>query len=299
MNFVLKEMSAYAALRAGKWRLGDLYVTTLDANDLSKCSISMLPGDSLSLIFVKAGFLALKSALGSQRLNTGSLFVSDPLTVYEHADFGSQTKLISISIPRRLLLERGFATRSFELIAANMMHPDARAVGDLIVSIVEQNGGTSLALRERQGRHLLELIATLMGNPLAVASPDKREAALSRVREYVAQHLEDCDLNTSRIATSVGISTSHLNRLFKARSTTVMRYVLSCRLDRAADLLRTRGRSKVSIGDIAYSCGFASHAHFSRVFKGRFGVSPSDYKLRVSVPESGTPSALADGPNHD
>jgi len=168
-----------------------------------------------------------------------------------------------------------------------MTNPDARAVGDLISSIVGQNGCTSLALRERQGRHLLDLIAMLVGNPLAVASPRKREVALSRARNYVAQHLEDSDLNATRIATSVGISPGHLSRLFKARSTTVMRYVWSCRLDRAADLLKSRGRSNVSIGEIAYSCGFASHAHFSRTFKERFGLSPSEYVSRVRALEPG------------
>jgi AraC-like DNA-binding protein len=240
------------------------------------------------LIFVKSGLVTIKSVLGTQRLNTGSLFISDPLAAYKYHNFDSQTELISISIPKRLLIERGFVARSFELIAAKMTNPDARAVGDLILSIAGQNGCTSLALRERQGRHLLDLIAMLVGNPLAVDSPRKREVALSRAKDYVAQHLEDCDLNATQIATSVGISRGQLSRLFKDRSTTLMRYVWSCRLERAADLLKSRGRSNVSIGEIAYSCGFASHAHFSRVFKARFGLSPSDYVSRVKVLESGS-----------
>ena len=186
----------------------------------------------------------------------------------------------------RLLLERGFVATSFEGIAVNMSNPDARAVGDLILSIVEQNGSTSLALRERQGRHLLDLVGMLVGNPLAVVSPGKRDMALSRAKNYVAQHLQDFDLNVSRIATSIGVSPSQLNRLFKTRSKTVMRYVWSCRLDRAADLLRRRGRSNVPIGEIAYSCGFTNQAHFSRVFKERFGISPSRYVSNVKAVES-------------
>jgi AraC-like DNA-binding protein len=291
MNLPLQETSDPADHRAGRWWwLGDLYVMTLDAVGLSRCHISTFPSDFLSLIFVKSGFIALKSISGLQRLNAGSLFVSDPLAVHKHHDFDNQTELISISIPKHLLLERGFVNKSFELVAADMSNPDARAVGDLILSIAGQNADTSLALRERQGRHLLDLIAMLVGNPLAVASPKKPDVALSRAKNYVAQHLEDCDLNTTRIATSVGISASHLSRLFKARSTTVMRYVWSRRLDRAADLLKSRGRSNVAIGEIAYSCGFASHAHFSRVFKERFGLSPSDYVAHVRVLESGAPS---------
>jgi AraC-like DNA-binding protein len=299
MNFSSQELSAEAALCTGTWPLGDLHLITLDAVGLSKCRISTFSSDFLCLIFVKSGFIILKSILGTQRLNAGSLFIADPLAVYKQQLFDNQTKLISISIPKRLLLERGFATKSFELIAANMLNPDARAVSDLILLIVEQNGHTSLVLRERQGRHLLDLIGMLVGNPLAVFSPSKRDVVLSRAKNYVAQHLDDTDLNASRIAKSVGVSPGHLHRLFKACSVTVMRYVLSCRLDRAADFLRSLGRSNVSIGEIAYSCGFTNHAHFSRAFKERFGMSPSDYVSRVRLVDSNASFTVGGDPGND
>ncbi|CAB3756484.1 helix-turn-helix transcriptional regulator [Paraburkholderia solisilvae] len=296
MNLASPEMSAEAVLRTGRLTLGDLNVVTLDAVGLSKHGISMFPGD-LSLIFVKSGFITLKSVSGLQRLNSECLYIANPLAIYKQQNFDSQTKLISISIPKHLFLEGGFITKSFEGIAANMSNPDARAVADLILSIVEQNGSTSLALRERQGRHLLDLVGILVGNPLAVVSPGKRDMTLLRAKNYVAQHLDDLDLNVSRIATSIGVSPSQLNRLFKDRSKTVMRYVWSCRLDRAADLLRRRDRSNISIGEIAYSCGFTNHAHFSRVFKERFGMSPSGYVSLRAVESNATFTSKEDAEN--
>jgi AraC-like DNA-binding protein len=299
MNLVLQETSAQATAITGRWQLGDLRVTTVDGVGLSQCRVSTFQGDTLTLMLVKSGFITLKLKSGSRRLNSGSLFISDSIDLYKHNNPDNKTELISISIPKRLLVERGFVTPTFELIAANMTNPDVRAVGDLVLSIAGQNGCTSLALRERQGRHLLDLIAVLVGNPLAVAGPRPREVALSRAKNYVAQHLEDHDLNAARIATSVGISLSHLGRLFKARSTTVMRYIWSCRLERAADLVKRRGQSNVSIGEIAHSCGFSSHAHFSRTFKERFGLSPSDYESRASAFESGTTFAAPGNARND
>ncbi|MDQ7979537.1 AraC family transcriptional regulator [Paraburkholderia sp. SARCC-3016] len=293
MNFARQEIRTEAALRTGEWSLGDLHVTTLDAVDLSECRLSSLPGQMLRLFFVRSGSITLTSIAGSHRLDAGSLFVAPPQAGWKRQNFYNQTKLVLISIPRRALHERGFQIKSFELVAANMSNPDARAVGQLILSIAEQSGCTSLALRARQGRHLLDLLAMVLGNPLAVISARNREVALSRAKDYVARHLEDHELSATRIATSVGISPGHLNRLFKASAMSVMRYVWACRLDRAADLLRSRGESNVSISDIAFSCGFASHAHFSRVFKARFGFSPRDYLLRVRAHKSGAHLEIA------
>jgi AraC-like DNA-binding protein len=283
MSFAPQEMRTEADSRTEGWSLGDLHVTTLDAVELSDCHAPTLPGQLLRLVFVQSGSVTFKSILGPQRLDAGSLFIAPPLAGWKQQQSDNQAKLVMVSIPRRLLVERGFPIKSLELVTANMSNPDAGAVGHLMLSIVEQSGNTSLALRARQGRHLLDLLGMVFGNPLAVASSRNREVALSRAKEYVAQHLEDLDLNVSRVASVVGVSPGHLNRLFKASSISLMRYVRSCRLDRAADLLRSRGESHVSIGEIAYSCGFASHAHFSRAFKERFGFSPKDYVSREST----------------
>jgi AraC-like DNA-binding protein len=282
MSFAPQEMRTDAAPHTGGWSLGDLHVTTLDAVELSDCHVPSLPGQLLRLFFVKSGSVTFKSILGSQRLDAGSLFIAPPLVGWKQQHSYNQAQLVMVSIPRRLLLERSLHTRSLELVTADMSNPDARAVGHLMLSIAEQSGYTSLALRARQGRHLLDLLGMVLGNPLAVVNSRNREVALSRAKEYIAQHLEDLDLNASRVASAIGVSPGHLNRLFKTSSISLMRYVRSCRLDRAADLLRSRGESNVSIGEIAYSCGFASHAHFSRAFKERFSFSPRDYVSRES-----------------
>lgn len=46
------------------------------------------------------------------------------------------------------------------------------------------------------------------------------------------------------------------------------------RLDRAAELLRTDGRS---VKEAAYATGFRSTTHFSQAFREAFGLSPSEF----------------------
>lgn len=53
------------------------------------------------------------------------------------------------------------------------------------------------------------------------------------------------------------------------------RYLIHVRLSRAASLLEN---SSLPISEIAAVCGFCDTAHFSGLFKSRFGVSPSNYR---------------------
>lgn len=57
----------------------------------------------------------------------------------------------------------------------------------------------------------------------------------------------------------------------------IIEYVLSLRMENAKQLL-TEG--ELSIHKIAESVGFQDHNYFSRVFKKRVGISPSDYRQR-------------------
>lgn len=53
-------------------------------------------------------------------------------------------------------------------------------------------------------------------------------------------------------------------------------YLIGKRIEKAASLLST---SDELISNIAYDCEFKTLAHMSRVFKSKYGVSPSEYRL--------------------
>ncbi|WP_294620801.1 GlxA family transcriptional regulator [uncultured Roseovarius sp.] len=78
------------------------------------------------------------------------------------------------------------------------------------------------------------------------------------------------------LAQMAGVSPRHLNRLFQdklGRST--MGFYRSLRLDTARSLLRN---SSLPLTQIALATGFASSAHFSRVYAQHFGQPPSSYR---------------------
>jgi AraC-like DNA-binding protein len=56
-------------------------------------------------------------------------------------------------------------------------------------------------------------------------------------------------------------------------------------LRRARDLLAGHPEAKTRIGDVAYRCGFDDPVHFTRLFRQRFGLTPSALKANGVLSE--------------
>lgn len=84
-------------------------------------------------------------------------------------------------------------------------------------------------------------------------------------------------------ARSIGISERYLHRLFALRGLRYSRLLLERRLVAARSMLSCTGYRKLTIGLIAYQCGFKDPAHFSRVFRTFFGLSPQQFRIASKV----------------
>jgi AraC-like DNA-binding protein len=116
-------------------------------------------------------------------------------------------------------------------------------------------------------------------------------AALKRARQYL-------DTQKTRVVHSVelevvtGLTRYDLARQFRVMcGTSPYRYLLMRRLDVARKLL-AQGRSLV---EVAIEAGFADQAHFSRMFKATFGITPARYRA-LREPE-GSQYAIAEKRN--
>ena len=84
------------------------------------------------------------------------------------------------------------------------------------------------------------------------------------------------DIGLRELASNVGLSPSHLSAVFVAvAGVPPHRWLLRRRVERARELL---ARTRRSITDIALCCGFSSSQHFSTVFKGQEGCTPTDFR---------------------
>jgi AraC-like DNA-binding protein len=112
-----------------------------------------------------------------------------------------------------------------------------------------------------------------------------REAMRAEIRRYVKTRLQDPELGPASIARAYAISVRALHALFEDVDASVAGMVRSERLARCLeDLQRPNGGS---VTDIAFRWGFCDAAHFSRVFKRAFGVTPSEVRQQALTQDGG------------
>ncbi|MDR2144177.1 MAG: AraC family transcriptional regulator [Treponema sp.] len=89
------------------------------------------------------------------------------------------------------------------------------------------------------------------------------------------------NINLSSIAKQIGLSVSHLNEIFKTyTSMTPYQYFIQLKINKAESLLE----NDISVKEAAYNLGFNDQFYFSRLFKNKTGVTPSEWKAMIHSP---------------
>jgi AraC-like DNA-binding protein len=130
-------------------------------------------------------------------------------------------------------------------------------------------------------RNAADLLTTLIAEHLGrdTADPDAaHHALLLRIRAFIVSHLGDPDLSPESIAAAHRISVRYLHRLFQSEGTTVSRWIQHRRLEECRRELSRPGRMSPAVAAVAHRWGFANPAHFSRVFRAAYGMSPREWQ---------------------
>lgn len=99
---------------------------------------------------------------------------------------------------------------------------------------------------------------------------------LQELFRLMDKKLDDPDFNVSDFVETMHIShTKFINKVKALTGATPSELFKSYKLNKAAELLRD---GKYNVSEVSDMTGFSSLAHFSKVFKKKFGVSPRDYK---------------------
>ncbi len=138
----------------------------------------------------------------------------------------------------------------------------ARSVGESIIQLVRLS--------------LLELAG-------CECAPTQREALRERIKLLVARRLGDPGLSVDAIAAELNCSRRQLYNAFGDEPDGVAGHVLAQRLEACRRDFEDRRHDATSITEIAFRRGFNHPAHFSRAFKARFGVTPSEWRARAAL----------------
>jgi AraC-like DNA-binding protein len=135
------------------------------------------------------------------------------------------------------------------------------------------------------GTRVIHSLVDLVGAALAekLYAEDKlaggsRAQGFMRVCDFIMENLSDPSLSPDAIAQGTFISTRQLHKLFHAEQITVSQWVRDRRLEACRRQLADPGDARISVSEIAATWGIFDGAHFSRIFKQAYGLSPREYR---------------------
>jgi AraC-like DNA-binding protein len=107
---------------------------------------------------------------------------------------------------------------------------------------------------------------------------------LLEAEKVVCDHLSERDFGVASFCQLLGISRVTLHRRLKhVLGLPASEFIRDLRLDHAAELIR---EGKLNVRQAANASGFYNMSYFSKCFRKRFGVRPSEFRSRQSLVSS-------------
>ncbi|OZF52183.1 AraC family transcriptional regulator [Rhodococcus sp. 14-2470-1b] len=125
---------------------------------------------------------------------------------------------------------------------------------------------------------VLDLVSAALDERAPHENTSPGAAILAGAQSFVESNLHDPGLNTAMVASSQHISPRYLQKLFESDGG-VAAWIRSRRLECCRRDLEDPRLSGDSIGTICARYGLVDSAHFSRVFKEAYGMSPRQARL--------------------
>lgn len=215
------------------------------------------------------------------RLQPGQFTIYDFTRPYD-LDYDGAVELAVFSLPHGSLTLPVDALTELTAVPVD----GTTGTGALAASLLRRVAAEQATYRPASGARLSTVIADLVSAALAerldepdVVSAESQERTLVlRIRAFIEQNLADVGLDPAALAAAHNVSLRHLHRLFEDEQTSVAAWIRHRRLERSrADLVDpTLGHRPVSA--VGARWGLTDPAHFSRLFRRTYGLSPSEYR---------------------
>ncbi|MDK4717549.1 helix-turn-helix domain-containing protein [Rhizobium sp. CNPSo 4039] len=235
--------------------------------------------DAIKLIVQTEGSASLTQGGLHAPVSRNALVIYDPSRPYVLTN-STPVRQLLLQLPRHAL-PHAAVERLAQPFTANVEQDGmCRILLSLMDSTIREIDHLDEARRLSVGQTMIELVRTMIGADLQQTKPvtNPLHVLLQRIKDFIDINLERPDLSVSMIARRMGCSVRYVYRAFEVECLTPSDYIWDLRVQKAAAKLREAGGHAGEIAEIAFALGFSSSAHFSRAFRHRYGVSPSQWR---------------------
>ena len=223
--------------------------------------------------FLKDSLYTSESAEALARLNAE--FGNDQLTMENEQVRNARTRDRIIAVALLLLL----AVAAWWVIR-RQRHRQQQHINKLVREIerLKAESEAARAAMASSPADISDVEEALPDEPAPTIVGVTENEFLTRVIDFVNDHLEQGDFGLENMADHFAMSVSTLRRrLQDATGVAPKSYIQAIQMQRACNLLD----SGLQIADVAMQCGFTEPGSFTRTFKRVLGLTPSQYRTRA------------------
>lgn len=115
-------------------------------------------------------------------------------------------------------------------------------------------------------------------NMQSVLILEEQQRITEKLKQIIAENLDDPNLSPDQLANALGVSRTKLYRNVKSiDGQSLSDYVRNVRLEKAAHLLIS---TNMNVQEVMNEVGFINCSHFTKVFKLKYDMPPTDYKKK-------------------
>jgi AraC-like DNA-binding protein len=199
---------------------------------------------------------------------------------------GSRSRMIAVNLTRKTLRP---LLHDFDGVLAHTIPKQSvalRLLSSYIEALLRESAPPTPEIGLLAVAHIYDLAALAMGATRDAAEiANSRGLAAARLREIksdIIANLSRDDLSVVEIALRQRVTPRYIQLLFENEGITFTEFVRNARLKRAHRMLTDPRLADRSISVIAFDIGFRDLSYFNRVFRRRFGETPSELRAATT-----------------
>jgi AraC-like DNA-binding protein len=239
------------------------------------------------VVLAMSGGLRLAQEDKTARLLPGEFAIYDFARPYELV-YDSAVRLAVFGFPRDLLALPADTAAAMTAVPITADVTAAGLAAPFLTRIAADLESYQPASAARLCTVLMDLVAAAVAERADAEGslpPDSRERTLLlAMHAFIERHLGDAHITPAAVASAHHVSLRQLHRLFETQETTVAAWIRHRRLERCRRDLADPGLVATPVSAVAARWGLADAAHFSRLFRGAYGLAPAEYRRHCIEP---------------
>lgn len=235
--------------------------------------------EEVEILKVNRGIVQIHVGNANIKCSESDILLLPPNTLHQVTSETDNAEIIAITFKEDLLnipLEWSLAKGGFRLFNSNNTY--YKELSSIFSKALELYRAPGITYEIEMTACLLLFASVLIKDEIAVTHNNNHaKNRLLPVLEYIRENIES-PIKIADLTEILYVSREHLIRLFKTTTgKTPLEYITDAKIQKAMTMLE---ENRYSVSEISEKLAFANPSYFSKIFKQKLKMSPSEYRKK-------------------